>query len=494
MVNPVPTLWVGPFSFAPAALAPVYDENGLEVARSGMYSAATFLGDLSIEWGRDNVWSQPEPSVATCTFWQSDKYIERVPANSYLARIADGTLVGDRFICYFGSGVVPSVRNASGFSASWRFFEGRITNADAKRMTLRTDQGTETGWAIRIQGSDQTGAIANAAAPSSLPNNQTMTQRAAAIRTAAVSSSNIRQMYFEAAYMGGRVKEVDTKDQTAYDLVVKMYESFGHQFAYNPHRNVLIRIPSAYNHGSYSLGFGRRAVGDTVRLYPPRQIDNSGREAPDDSDPYPSGYVGACAVQGDVVLTSEQTQRVTDIQCAWWVSASGADHVSQISVRSAPAKAMLRFDSWFSDGLQVDPIMDSVKSKCLAEGSRACHPAIVWDTDRAGDVPDWETFMSLTLPMQSVRMIVLAGSPFNAVMNVAPVWYPCGGVINYTGGKWKFTVNLAPAPLTLAGTPITFTNLQSNPTGSTVTLDQLDHSISSHDLKYVTSATVSIWE
>lgn len=500
MVNPVPYVWVGSRTFGvytsptnPQQVTPG-TLDGRTVARSGTYSYGTMLDTLSIEWGRDDVWSQPDPSVATVTIWQSDKWIDANPTDNYLTAIATGKLTGERFVCHFPAGVVPSVRNANGAPYSWRFFEGRITNADAKRMTMPTDQGEESGWAIRVQGSDQVGALANAAVPPSpMANNQTMAARAAAIKTATLGAANIREIYFEAAYAAGKTREVDTKDKSGYDLVCDLYGSFGHQFAYNPHRNVLIRIPANYAHGSYTLQFGRRAAGDTVRLYAPRQIDNSGRQAPDDSDPYPSGYVGACDVQGDVVLSTEQAQRITQVQCKWWVAASSADYVSTLDVQTAPSPAVLRYDSWFNDGLQIDPILAAVKGKALAEGSRPCHPAIVWDTARAGDVPDWETFMSLTLPMQSVRMIVLAGSPFAAALGAPPVWYPCGGVIAYTGGKWTFTTNLAPAPLTLSGSPITFTALSGNGTGSTLTLGQLDHSISSYDLRYISDPALYTW-
>ncbi|GMV27700.1 MAG: hypothetical protein AMXMBFR58_37310 [Phycisphaerae bacterium] len=75
-----------------------------------------------------------------------------------------------------------------------------------------------------------------------------------------------------------------------------------------------------------------------------------------------------------------------------------------------------------------------------------------------------------------------------------PVFYPAGGVIAYENGFWRFIVQLAPAPLTLSGNPVTFNQLAGSSTGSTVTLDQLDPSISSYDMKFCTSPTVSIWE
>ena len=139
-------------------------------------------------------------------------------------------------------------------------------------------------------------------------------------------------------------------------------------------------------------------------------------------------------------------------------------------------------------------MLQDVKRKCLAEGAAAFHPTLTWDTRIAGGVPDWNTFECLTLPAQTVAMCVIGGSPFAAMMKMPPVFYPAGGVIAYAAGYWKFTVNLAPAPLTLAGSPVTFSQLSGSSTGAGVTLDQLDPSISSYDMSFCTSPTVSIME
>lgn len=491
MVNPKPKVWIASV-IIPACSGQVTTDGTTVVAGN---ATAVMLEDLSIDWGRSDVWSQPSPSVLTCTIWQSDRFQEANPtaATNYLYRAGNGTLVGDRLVAFFDTDSgVPSVRNANGFAVPWRFFEGRISNADFKRLRVRTTNGLEDGWAIRIQGSDQVSAVAQCTPPLDLPANQTMIQRADVLASRA-SGANIREIYFEAAYTAGRVKAVETKGRSLLDLVNDMYASFAHQYAYNPHRNVIIRIPAAYNHGSYSLRFGRRAPGDTVRLYAPRQVDNTGRQDPADSDPYPSAYVGACDVQGDVMLSVDASQRIRTILCKWFVAANNADHVTEVQAQTTTSPNTLQFESWYNDGVQVDPIMADVKRKILAEGSRPFHPRIVWDTARSGDVPDWETFMSLTLPMQSVRLLVLAGSPFAAALDVAPVWYPAGGTITLRRGKWLFSVDLAPAPMTLAGSPITFTGLSGNATGSTVTLGQLDTSISSHDLRYISDPNVTTW-
>lgn len=491
MVNPIPAVEFEthpPGESSYALIRPrcgtVLDAEGREVLPIGD-GGSSIIGDLTIDWGRSDVWTQPDPAVATVLVWQSDRAAEAQP----VANIARATP---------GRGIVgwPFKITVTKNGTAYDMFRGRVTNVDAERSTMRTVNGLEPGWTFRIQAADRSGALAQVDKQGfvKLDAGRTMKANADFLNTFA-SWVGIREMYFEAAYQNGKCRFVDMTDKNLYDMVVEMYSSFAHQFAYQPRRNVVIRIPSAYNHGSYSLKFGRTAVGGTVRLYAPQWVDNTGREAPVDSEPYPSAYVGGDDVSGDVRLTSDQGNAISHLECKWFDAvASNKDIITRVRVDSGTNLGLLRYDSWFSDGLQVDPILQDVKRKCLAEGDRAFHPTIVWDTAKAGDVPDWNTFESLTLPAQTLRMMVIAGSPFAAMMNLPPIWYPAGGVIAYGGGHWTFTVNPAPAPITLSGNPITFANLSGNGTGSTLTLGQLDRSISSHDLRYVSDPALYIWE
>lgn len=449
------------------------------------HRASNLLGDLTIDWGRTDVWTQPDPAVCTITVWQSDAAAEAWSTVAMAPAVSGKGMVGRSF-------KVTVTKNGTPYSV----FQGRMTNVDAERLSVRTVRGIEPGWLLRIQASDRTGALAQVDKQGFVKLDAGRTMKANAdFLNAFASWAGIRETYFEAAYQDGKCKFVDISDKTLFECVTDMYASFAHQFTYNPRRNVVIRIPAAYNHGSYTLQLGRTAVGGTVRLYAPRWVDNTGREDPQDSDPYPSAYVGGNQVGGDVRISSDQVQAISHIETKWYDAvAAKADIVSRVRVLTSENLGLLRFDSWFSDGLQIDPIMQAVKSKCLAEGARAFHPTITWDTAKVGEVPDWNTFEALTCPAQTVRMMVVAGSPFSAMMGYPPVWYPAGGVIAYSAGHWRFEVNPAPAPITLTGTPITFTTLQNNTTGKTLTLGQLDTSISSYDMRYVSDPALYIWE
>lgn len=444
----------------------------------------SLLGEMTIDWGRTDVWTQPDPAVATVTVWQSDDAALDWPQWNLAKATPGAGMVGLEFHIDVPKG-----------ATYYHIFRGRTVNVDAERMTARTERGLQQGWLFRIQASDKSGALAQADKQgfTKLDAGRTMKANADFLNVFAGWVA-IREIYFEAAYSEGRCRFVDMKDKNLYEVITELYNSFSHQFTYNPVRNVIIRIPAAYNHGTYSLKLGRTAVGGTVRLYAPQWVDNTGRESPQDSDPYPSGYIGGNDVGGDVRISSDQGQAISHIECKWFNAPGNADHISRVLVTGSANLGLLRFDSWFNDGLQIDPIMQDVKRKCLAEGSRPFHPTITWYTARTGDVPDWNTFQSLTLPAQTVRMVVVAGSPFAAMMDYPPVWYPAGGVIAYAGGHWRFTTHLAPAPITLSGSPVTFTGLNNNSTGRTMTLGQLDKSISSYDMRFVTDPALYIWE
>ncbi|MGB3604241.1 MAG: hypothetical protein WBA38_11910 [Gordonia sp. (in: high G+C Gram-positive bacteria)] len=489
MPNPTPTVWVqvrqpgGPINTTNVGCSTVLDAEGRECLP---HRRASILGELTVDWGRSDVWAQPDPAVFTMTVWQSDAAAQEWP-DFDLAHATPG------------SGMVSlntSIGLLDAHGNTYYVFQGRMTNVDAERQQVRTERGLENGWLLRIQASDRAGGLAQVDKQGFVKLDAGRTMKANADFLNVFSGwANIRETYFEAQYQNGKCRYVDMVDKTLYDVLVELYASFSHQFCYNSRRNTLNRIPAAYNHGAYSLALGRTAVGGTVRLYAPRWVDNTGREDPQDSQSYASGYIGGNQVSGDVRISADQGQAISHIECKWHdASRTDDDVVSRVLVTSSANRGLLRFDSWFSDGLQIDPIMQDVKRKCLAEGSRAFHPTVTWDTRVAGEVPDWNTFEALTLPAQTVAMVVVTGSPYASFMASPPVWYPAGGVIAYSGGYWRFTTNLAPAPLVLSGTPITFADLAASSTGSTLTMGQLDGSISSYDMRYVTNPTLENWE
>lgn len=467
MPNPIPTLIVdGAFQSCETEV----DTRGRTVFS---LDHPTLLGDLTLDWGREDQWTQPDPTVLSFQLWEPwpGTWLQKIKERRAMRR-----------------GVLLVYRHEGDNPGDRILFQGFTTNVDVTQSVQNTTAGPTMGWLVRIQASDRAGFLGqiNWGNSPALPEER-MDQRAEKIKNQA-ASLGIRQMYFEPRFRAGTVKSVEVKDKSVLDMMNELYESFADQWCYNPARNTVNRIPTGSTWQPYALKLGKTSADGRIRLYPPAWADPAGGEDPIDKQTYPPAFIGACQVQGEVALASSTVQDITHISCKWWDKPSGGhDWTTNVTVRNESPPARLEFSSWFVDGQYIDPIIEDVRKMVVGDGARPMHPQVRWDTSKTGDVPDWATFESLTLPAQTVRMMVLAGSPFTNATGHPPVWHPAGGLIRYSAGRWDFTVNLSPTSMTLpAGhTPITANNIDKR-----ITLDdpngwRFDHSISANDLYYV---------
>lgn len=438
----------------------------------------TLVGELGIEWGRDDQWTQPDPSVLSFQLWEPwpGGWLTKIVQLRAMRRAVN--------VIYKHQGFNPGDKS---------IFQGFTTNVDIEMSVQRTAAGKTMGWLVTIQAADRSAFLGNInwAAGIVLPE-ESMQNRAVKIRNQA-APLGIREMYFEARFAASTVKAIDPKDKTARDMVDEMYRSFADQWCYNPSRNTINRIPTGSTWGYYDLAFGKTDTDGTIRLYPPSWTDPTGTQADIDKQPYTVAYLGACQVTGKVTLSANTIQDITHITCKWFDKPNNHDWASTVTVKNdGGPPSRLEFDSWFIDGKAVDPVIEDVRKMVTGDGSKPMHPQIEWDTAKTGDVPDWATFESLTMPAQTVRMAVLAGSPFSAATGQPPVWHPAGGRIAYRDGKWAFSVNLAPAsmPLDPNRKPVTADGLDQRITFGDPNGWHLDHSISANDLYYVSDPRV----
>lgn len=470
MVNPRPDINVDGTWLSCATTA---DDTGRTVLDP---TRPTLIGDMSIAWGRQDVWTQPEPSVLTLTIW------EPAELSTWLQKIVAHTALRRGVTVQYG---IPPDNNA------YQIFRGYTTNVDCQPDRRRTTRGMTDGWLIQIQASDRAASIGQIVWGNGVLPEQTMQARAVTIRNFALSTG-IRELYFEARFKDGIVKQIDPGDQTVGETMNAMYQSFADQWTYIPSRNVVNRIPGGSQWANYSLRFGRSNTTDpvannTIRLYPPSWADPTGAESPIDTAAYPSAFIGACTVAGDFALSANAVQEITHIRCNWFDKPNNKDWSTTVTARTGEPRNVLMFDTWYNDGIVVDPIIEDVKQTVLTEGARPVHPEIRWDTAKTGDIPDWPTFKSLTLPAQTVRMVALAGSPFSAATGYAPVWHPCGGTITYRKGKWDIAVSLSPTemPLPAGFTPVTCATINQSITLANPNAWHIDKSITPFDLQFV---------
>lgn len=471
MVNPTPAIWLDGALLKCAAAtdpvtgAPVFDADD-----------ATLIDTLAIRWGRADVWTQPEPAVVTFALWEAQ--------STWLGKIIAQTALRRAVLVSF----------ARGAGGDRTIFQGFTTNVDVVAESRRTPRGMTPGWRVQIQASDRAGFIGQESwGPQTLPE-ESMQSRAVRIRNQA-ASTGIRQFYFEDRFRAGIVQPRDVTDETVLDTMAGMYQSFADQWCYNPARNTINRIPGGSNWAPYYLRLGVSDTDTAVRLYPPVWGDPTGKEDPIDEAGYPTAYIGACDVAGPIALSASMIQDITHITCHWFDKPNGKDWSTTLVVRDQTPRARLEFDSWYNDGVYVDPILADVMNTVTKDGARPTHPEIVWDCARAGDVPDWLTFESLSLPCQTVRMVTLAGSPFTAGLGLPPVWHPCGGEVAYVRGRWRFTLNLAPTtmPLPADFAPVTFANLPASIALSDESVWHLDRSVTSYDLGFVPNADALLY-
>jgi hypothetical protein len=468
MVNPLPSIAVdGAF----LQCFPITDTNTGKTVFP--IDRPTLVGDMTIAWGRDNVWDQPDPSVLTLTMWepQPGEWLRKVVEKKAIRR-----------------GVLVSFRRQDGaVDKDVIIFQGFTTNVDVQASQQLTDSGMTDGWMVQIQATDRSGFLGQENWGAQVLPEQSMQERAVRIRNQA-APTGIRQFYFEDNFKSGIVGAMDVTDKTVLDMVTGMYTSFADQWTYIPARNVVNRIPGGSNFQPYTLLLGvTYLAGSSVKLYPPTWGDPTGKEDPIDTAAYPTAYIGACDVTGGIALSSNMIQDITHISCKWYNKPGGAWHVTTLTVKDETPRSRLEFESWYNDGTFVDPILEDVRRTVVQDGGIPPHPRLTWDTAKSQDVPDWNTFESLTMAAQTIRMVALAGDPFAYALGRAPVWHPGGGVVGYRSGKWFFELDLLPTVMPLPDNFVPITPAMINKSITLANPDRwhIDNSITPYDMRFV---------
>lgn len=442
----------------------------------------TLVGTMRYVWGRADVWTQPEPTVLTFTMFD--------PTGQWLARVRDREAIGRPLAVWFDrGGAKPGVRY---------LFQGFTTDVDVSRWRHRTTSGPVNGWRVQVQAVDRAGWLGNVSWDAGDAPEETMQLRAVRIRDRAnLGGAGIRQFYFEERFKDGPVRPVTVTDKTVLDMTNEMYSTFADQWSYNPHRNTINRIVSGSNFGAYALKLA--VVRDDPRkklgIYPPGWIDPTGKEQAIDQEVYPAAYIGGCDVLAENALAASTLTDITHIVCQWKDKPNGyRDWVTTVVARDTTPRRMLKFDSWYNDGIYVDPVMADVRTMVTGEGVKPMHPRITWDTKRTNEIPGWDTFESLTLPAGTIRQVVVAASPFTADLGYAPVWHPAGGEVEYEAGHWRIAIDLAPSTWAPPSgfTPVTWGEFAAKGWGYAdyplTAGHSLDNSVTYYDLQYVDNA------
>lgn len=476
MVNPRPTIICdGEFLSCEPAVAQ------LDGTRVFSLDRATLVDDMSIAWGRDDQWTQPDPSVLTFKLWEPwpGQWLTKIVQKRAMRR---------------GINIVYNEPASAGgvYPGDKSIFQGFTTNVDVQWSVQKTSAGPTAGWMVEIQAADRSSSLGQINFPGgvTLPE-ESIQNRAVKLRNYG-AAAGIREYYFESRFAPGIVRLINPADKSVMDMTNDLYKSFADQWCYNPSRNTVNRIPTGSTWGNYDLKMGKTSTSGTVRLYPPAWTDTTGTQSEIDKRPYPVAYIGACQVTGNIRLAANTMQDITEISCSWFDKPNNKDWRTTVVIKTDGPPARLQFDSWFNNGTAIDPVIADVRKMIEGDGSKPMHPQIIWDTAKTGEVPDWNTFESLTMPAQTIRMVTLAGSPFSNAVGSPPVHHLCGGVIRYAEGSWHFTMNLAPTsmPLDPNRKPITPAVLDTRLTLNDASGWRFDPSITPSDLFYVSDAGI----
>ena len=424
MFNPRPTIIFG----QSALCEPEWDDLG--VPRLS-HEAATLVDDAVITWGRDDHWKQPEP--ATLKFRIFD------PGTDWALKIATQNAIG--------LGVQMSINLPAGHgiaeSPTNRFimFQGFTTKVEAERRRLLTTAGYRSGWVVTVTAGDRTSVLGNV--PFTLENwpGERMIDRAIRLRDRA-AGVGIRQFYFDADHVNGTVAPLEVRDKTGLDVAHDLYASFGHQWTYHPNRNVVIRIPEHRFPDSPHLWVD--PDGD-VHPRMPDLADWTGAEDAIDRAAHVGTFVEGCTVESDTRLSTDQLSTITRAEVKW---ANRHDNYRGILTATVKLLAVephrtLKYDSWFDDGITVDPILQRTAEKAFYQEAGPHHPPITYRTRPFGGFRDVRHALWFLTPAERRGYAFLSGSPWIADMGgVPPIVTPAGGTIVYGDGEWTVTTNL----------------------------------------------------
>ena len=394
--------------------------------------ARTLVGSLTITWGRKDVWTQPEPATLSFTvFDATDYWATKIAAKEALN-------VGVTVHIKLPAGVT----HADAPNGEYYLFRGWTTKVTATQTRAWTTAGWQDGFMVTITCTDRAGALGqipyfNITLPA-----QNMVDRFIRLRNDA-ASLGIREFYFDDERKNAPVREQKYDDSTGLDVLGDMYKSMGDQWAYNPNRNTINRLPSHYDKDR-AANAGIYRYGDDLVPIPKSLDDPSGRESAHDRAPYPAGFIDGTEVSSKTMLTAEQGGEIDQIIGKWNNRHDNGRQINTTLTLSTarPPYRTLTFDSHLTDGVDLDPTVWKLQHR-VQSFSGPHHPAVRYETGRFGGFFSAHQAMFWLLPCERYTIAFISSSPWvAATKTVGPYVSPSGGTITYARGEWTIDMDL----------------------------------------------------
>lgn len=380
------------------------------------------LDGLAVNWGRDDIWDEPATTTATVTL------LDR--AGIWAAKIAAAEAVGAPLALF---------ADATGFTHL--VFQGSVSEVRARPRSRTTLSGA---WIVTLTVSDPTGPLGDqqtaVAWPGEWPHERLVDR---AVRAKAIAA--IGDLYFNPERVNSRVAPWDP-DGSVRDLINHLYSTTASSWTYVPHESCVRSVDRI--RPTNTLRLARRPATGTSRYLATITTPPGPYDPGSSSTPPPSASLGACVVTGTAEdMTQTKTQAITRVVMKWhnWANANGDEIHTYAADTTAPFEGggELVHESWLSDGLDVDPIVQDTLNRARDEGRRPLHPPIVYDTDlTGGGFPDADTARRCLTPAETNGIVTVPGSPFADWLGYPPTFRPSGGRIEYRRGRWitRFTL------------------------------------------------------
>lgn len=439
--NPTPVIAVSEYPLC----EPVTDALGRTVFDG---SRRTLVGSASIEWGRDDPWTQPEPATLTFTMFDPSRY--------WINRITGRTAVG--------TGVLMTVPLPAGTNRpdmpndEFTLFQGFVSNVKVTEHRALTTKGKITGHLVEITAGDRTSMLGNVMFSWEDWPAERMVDRAIRIRNR-LAGIGIREYYYEAPFKDAAVRPIEVRDKTALTMLRDLYQSFAHQWTYSQNRNVVIRIPEHRFTETPTFAIARGS--NDVILTMPNMSDWTGEESPIDKAPHAGTGVDGAVTEGALELDSDRISVINLVEMTWQNRHDAYRTIvsSTVVEGSVPPYRTLAFESWLSDGVQADPVRANAGSKAFWGQSGPHHPAIKLDTRRTGGFASVGQGIALLSATEARGYVYVNGSPWSEVIGRLPVGAPSGGRITYERGHWQTETKLLATETTAGRGDLTYHDL-----------------------------------
>lgn len=395
-------------------------------------SEPTAIRGIEIQWGRaDYHDADGEPASATLSI--------TCITGVWAERVRTGRAIGLPVVIQWSG--IPTTPGGIKVGPVL-MFSGRISSAKAHPLDLEAPTG-ERRWEIEITAADRTADGGNAlAGPVQWPAEK-MLDRAIKVRDLfTVAGADIDNVFFFPGYVDAPCAPLDVSDKSALDLMGDLYRSIGNDsWAYDPEGNAVRQVIRLSQPMSVHLGSFDDQIGAVTPV--PSDI------AVDDVT-YPGIGLSGCRLTGDVELAADPSTSINRIECSWkdWSTGHKDTKTVRENIRPGDGRRVLSFESWFDNGLTIDPTLDNVWERVREEGARPRHPEIT--TLPTFDFPTESRARWLLQCWENTRPAFIAGDlAYDWLIGeeeapaYAPIVAPIGGTTTFDPLKgWAVTMTV----------------------------------------------------